>query len=42
LDFQMHQLLTTLEMVSAICPLLLQEKFKPKEDEELPYNLTSD
>jgi hypothetical protein len=42
LDFQMHQLPTTLEMVNAICQLLLQEKSKPKEDEELPYNLTLD
>jgi hypothetical protein len=42
LDFQMHQLPTTLEMANAVCQLLLQEKSKPKEDEELPYNLTSD
>ncbi len=40
LNFQMHQLPTTLEMANAICQLLLQEKSKPKEDEELPYNLT--
>jgi len=38
----MHQLPTTLEMANAVCQLLLQEKSKPKEDKELPYNLTLD